>query len=479
MLTRAKLRVEKSIEAQQRMSENRVLTKPGPSKSARDKDSPTSQSFSGSKKSGKRKSSEFASPSGIPKKTKKIYSSSSLDSSQASGSCTGAKVLNRIEAEMEEEKDHQFEQMYNWFKSQSASQDGDKRSYSHSRRYRKSRSTSRSRSRKSRSPSRHSDHSRSSRHSSQTSHTSRRSHTYSKSSAIHPISPSPSPSPSRSNYSEVSRERSRSASHPPSSEGDELDKKIEQAVNECAPKPKVGPRISEKVGTLMELYVAKPEFQKVIKLTDKYPRPENVPSLLTPDVTQDVDKTVDHKAIKEDKRLRNDQLCTAATLSSLGGVLDIIRAEKERNPNLIKAGEMVLDCITMVGFVHNDFSSIRLKSFKQTVHPTYGEVFTSKPDEPEMLMGKTPIGDQVKSLEDLNKLRAKLKKPDPTPVAHKPRDFRRRGEYQRNQFRGSRAFIPRRRDDRRRRYSSPKSYHRKNHQDNRNQEEKKQTPRRN
>lgn len=41
---------------------------------------------------------------------------------------------------------------------------------------------------------------------------------------------------------------------------------------------------------------------------------------MTPDVTQDVDKTVDNKAVKEDKRLHNDQLCTAATLASLGGV---------------------------------------------------------------------------------------------------------------------------------------------------------------
>lgn len=66
---------------------------------------------------------------------------------------------------------------------------------------------------------------------------------------------------------------------------------------------------------------------------------------------------------------------------------------------------MVSDCFTMMGFVHNEFSSIRIKGFKQTVHPSYGEVFTSKPDEPEMLMGKAPIGDQAKSLEDLNKLR--------------------------------------------------------------------------
>lgn len=114
MLTRAKSRVEKSIEAQA-MDDNWDLTKPGPSTGLKDKESPSSQSFSGSKKPAKRKSSGFVSPAGKPKKTKKIYSSSSLDSSQASGSHTNpmleARVLNRIEAEMEEEKDQRFEQM--------------------------------------------------------------------------------------------------------------------------------------------------------------------------------------------------------------------------------------------------------------------------------------------------------------------------------------------------------------------------------
>lgn len=56
-----------------------------------------------------------------------------------------------------------------------------------------------------------------------------------------------------------------------------------------------------------------------MKLTEKYPRPENVPRLSTPDVPQDVDKTIDPKVIKDDKRLRNDQICTSASLSCLGG----------------------------------------------------------------------------------------------------------------------------------------------------------------
>lgn len=265
-----------------------------------------------------------------------------------------------------------------------------------------------------------------------------------------------------------------------STEVDTLEQRIENAVQESSPKPVVGPAVSAKLGTLMDLYVSKPEFVKVMKISEKYPRPENVPSLVTPDVTQEVDKTLDNKVTKEDKRLRNDQICTSAALSCLGGVLDIIRTEKGKNPKLIQAGEMVLDSITMLGFVHNEFTSVRLKAFKQTVHPSYGDVFTTKPHEPEMLMGKTPISEQVKSLDELNKLKQKLKKPE-SNTGQKSRDFRKRGEYQsqRNQYKSSRPYAPRRREERRNRYFSPKGNYRKSQQDNRPQEDKKSGPTRN
>lgn len=121
-------------------------------------------------------------------------------------------------------------------------------------------------------------------------------------------------------------------------------------------------------------------------------------------------------------------MCTSAAITSLGGVLDVIRELKDKNPKLIPAGEMVLDSFTLLGLVHNDFTSIRLKNLKQTVHPSYGDVFCTKPDEPGMLMGKTPIAEQVKSVDELNKLKAKLKRPDSTGTTQKYQDFQRRGE---------------------------------------------------
>lgn len=100
--------------------------------------------------------------------------------------------------------------------------------------------------------------------------------------------------------------------------------------------------------------------------------------------------------------------------------------------------------------------------------------FSAKPDEPDMLMGKTPIAEQVKSVEDLNKLKAKLKKPVTrvTQQHHVSRDFRRRGEYQRRQARSQR-YYSRRRDDRRTRYFSPKGNYRKGQQENKQQDERK------
>lgn len=238
-------------------------------------------------------------------------------------------------------------------------------------------------------------------------------------------------------------------------------------VKENAPKPLVGAALSENLGALMEVYVGKPDFTKVIKLTELYPRPQNVPSLVTPDLPQDMDKTIDNKVIKEDKKLKHDQMCTAASLTSLGKVLDIILQVKHLDPRLVQAGDMVLDSITMMGLVHNDFNGIRLKGFKQTVNPSFGDVFTAKPNEPEMLMGKTPIADQVKSVEELNKLKAKLKKLE---SSHQPqqraRDFRKKGEYQRRQGKGQR-YYNRRREDRSNGYFSPKGNYRKSQQENR------------
>lgn len=458
-----------------KVNKTQELTNPGTSAVLEEGEIPTSKSFSGNSAT-KRKALEGKDPSQKPNTSKGIYSSTSLDSSDRSTSTQRIGNLRGIELEMEKEK---LDQMYQWFQQQQKYQG----SCSSSRTHRRSRS--RSRSRGSRSPSNKSYSSRRSRSPSRRSYSSHRSRrsVYSRASRkeheLSSDSRSVSPSSGRNiaDLLQSSLNGPRSVnSAPPElqrSDVDPLEERINSAVKECAPKPVMGPPISQKIGTLMDLYVSKPEFAKVMKLSEKYPRPENVPSLSMPDVPQDVDKTVDQKVIKEDKRLRHDQMCTSASLSCLGGVLDIIREEKGTNPKLIKAGEMVLDSITMLGFVHNDFSAIRLKSFKQTVNPSYVDVFSSKPEEPGMLMGKAPISEQVKSLDELNKLKAKLKKPDPNANTAKGRDFRKRGEVQKPHFRNPRGYAPRRRDDRRQRYFSPKGNYRKNQQDLKSQEDKK------
>lgn len=65
---------------------------------------------------------------------------------------------------------------------------------------------------------------------------------------------------------------------------------------------------------------------------------------------------------------------------------------------------MLVDGLQLTGFLHQDFTTIRLKGVKQTVNPSYGDVVSQKPDEPDMLLGKTQLGGQIKSCDEINKL---------------------------------------------------------------------------
>lgn len=67
--------------------------------------------------------------------------------------------------------------------------------------------------------------------------------------------------------------------------------------------------------------------------------------------------------------------------SGIGEALDIVLDCKDSNPKLVKTVSVLLDCLSICGFLLADFNSIRLKEFKQMVNPSYGEVFTQKPEE--------------------------------------------------------------------------------------------------
>lgn len=158
--------------------------------------------------------------------------------------------------------------------------------------------------------------------------------------------------------------------------------------------------------------VGKSDFPKVIKVYDKYPLPGNVPELVSPELTKDVDKTIEPKVVKDDKRLKINQMCATAATSALGRALDMVFLAKEQVPGLSKVGDILVDCITLTRFTHSEYRSLCLKGFKQTVNPSYSEIFSAKPDEPDLLMGKAPIGQQIKSCDDLQKIKNKLKKHD-------------------------------------------------------------------
>lgn len=107
--------------------------------------------------------------------------------------------------------------------------------------------------------------------------------------------------------------------------------------------------------------------------------------------------------------------------------------------------------------MHSEYSALRLKGFKQTVNPSYSEIFNTKPDEFDKLMGKAPISEQMKSCEDLQKIKNKLKKQESnqhnTQRFRKGGDFRRKSGFQRN---ARSNYNKRRYDDRRNRQFSPR-----------------------
>lgn len=109
----------------------------------------------------------------------------------------------------------------------------------------------------------------------------------------------------------------------------------------------IGLDLSERIYSLVRALVRKSDFPKVMKVCDKYPRPGNVPELVTPELPQDVDKTIDQKVVKEDKRLKLDQMCATAATTALGKGLDLVLIAKEQNPGLAKVGDILVDCITL------------------------------------------------------------------------------------------------------------------------------------
>lgn len=254
-------------------------------------------------------------------------------------------------------------------------------------------------------------------------------------------------------------------------EVDSLTARLNTLRAEGLPKPVTGPGISEDLAPVLNVFLAKSEFAKTMSVCEKYPRPSNIDNLSIPELPRDANRIIDGKVVKSDERMMNDQKCTVALFGALGKSLDMVLKLKDKCPELVEVGDMLLDGLQMTGFLHQDFTTLRLKGFKQTVNPSYGDVVSQKPEEPGMLLGKTPLGEQMKSCEELNKLKAKFKKPEQHAPNMQRRDFRKGGEYK-----GKQQFKPnnRRRNDRKTRYYSPKGSYRKGQQETAHRQEEKQ-----
>lgn len=258
-------------------------------------------------------------------------------------------------------------------------------------------------------------------------------------------------------------------------QSDPLTDRLNVLRAEGVPRPVTGPGVSEDLCPVLGLFLAKSDFAKTMSICEKYPRPDNISQLTIPELPKDANKILDQKAVQNDGKYKNDQKCTVALFGLLSRSLDSVLKLKEKVPELVAVGDMLVDGLQISGFLHQDFTRIRLKGMKQTVNPSYGDVVAQDPEEPEMLLGKTPLGEQMKSCDELNKLKARFKKPEPQTSSANRRDFQKRGEYKRKPF--NRDFKPRnrKREDRRTRYLSPKGAYRKNQQDSHKQEEKKNT----
>lgn len=187
---------------------------------------------------------------------------------------------------------------------------------------------------------------------------------------------------------------------------DPLSARLNALRAEGVPKPIEGPPIAEDLCPVLNLFLTKTEFAKTMNICEKYPRPSNLQLLTIPELPVDAGKIIDQKAVKTDEKFVNDQKCTTALFGLLGRSLGTVLKYKDKIPELLEVGDMLVDGLQLTGFLHQDFTTIRLKGMKQTVNPSYGDVVAQKPDEPEMLLGKTPLGEQMKSCDEINKLKA-------------------------------------------------------------------------
>lgn len=335
--------------------------------------------------------------------------------------------IKRHKSKRKEERDYKLDEIFNWVRNSQVRRRDSRSSSRYSGRSTSSRRRIRSRSRSS---------------DRQRSYVSRKSHDIS--------------FDSRSAKRAVSHTRSASKDKN-SDNGDLLTRRLQAMREEGAPKPVTGPPLSEELAPVVDVCIQKSDFAKAMKTCEKYPKPSNLIHLSIPELPKDSSQTVEQKLVKNDEKLQNDQKCTSAIIGIMGQALDVVLKLRDSVPELIKVGDMLLDGVQVAGFLHQDLTNMRIRGFKQTVNPSYAGVFSAKPDEPDMLLGKTPIGEQIKTVEELNKLKAKLKKPE-TSSSQSKKDFWKGGDYRRSREYRQR---PRRRDDRRSMYFSPKGKQRR------------------
>lgn len=122
-------------------------------------------------------------------------------------------------------------------------------------------------------------------------------------------------------------------------------------------------------------------MENVLKLVENYPRPENAEWLQTPLMGKQIAASIPKRSNSYDRRLRQSQLCLGGSLAALAQVLQDIMRRGKTDPSLLPLARKVMDAMTMTGYVHSDFNSIRKGAIRLVINPQYAGVFTRRVEQ--------------------------------------------------------------------------------------------------
>lgn len=210
----------------------------------------------------------------------------------------------------------------------------------------------------------------------------------------------------------MTREQDGGTSSSKQGNGNAIEDLVKERAGIESGKELVGPPIADCIAELLQTYLKNPNAEAMLKLMEEYPRPSNAEWLQAPTMGMQVAASIPKRSNNYDKRLRQSQMLLGGSLAAMAAVLQDIMNRGKQDQSLLGLARKVMDAMALSGYVHFDFNSIRKGAIRQVVNPNYAGVFTRRTSStPENLLGENSVPDQLKELEEINKVRAKLQKP--------------------------------------------------------------------